>query len=85
MAKKVEREEGSEKDWMHKCSWREYLYVAGAVFFGALGFALLLEGILGQINIGFRAGFVSYLFGFLFLGVAKHLKWCTLRKMGVCR
>lgn len=57
------------------CSWRGVLCWAGTVFFGALGFALIVEGLFGQFNIGFRAGFVSYLLGFMFLALAKHLKW----------
>ena len=81
MAKKVENN-GPKTMW-HGCNWTECLYYGGAVFFGALGFALVVEGLFGQFNVGFRAGFVSYLLGFLFLGVAKHLKWAACRYM--CR
>ena len=84
MAKKMEKKEGSEQTWAHGCSWREVLYCAGAIFFGALGFALVVEGLFGQFNLGFRAGFVSYLLGFLFLGVAKHCKWAAWCRIYKC-
>ncbi len=80
MKKGMMKEEANSSLWC-SCSWQECLYWAGAVFFGALGFALVIEGLFGQFNVGFRAGFVSYLLGFFFLGIAKHLKWNACRYM----
>lgn len=51
------------------------LYFIGAVFFGALGFAAMIQGILLQIAMGFSYGLFAYILGLLFLGVAKMLKW----------
>lgn len=81
MIKKGMMKEGAKSDIWCSCTWPEILYYAGAIFFGALGFALVIEGLFGQFNIGFRGGFVSYLLGFLFLAIAKHLKWNACRYM----
>lgn len=51
------------------------LYFLGAVFFGALGFAAMLQGILLQVSMGFSYGLFAYILGLLFLGIAKSLKW----------
>jgi len=82
MVKKVMKEGNGSSLWC-SCSGRDMLFWGGAVFFGALGFALVVEGLFGQFNIGFRAGFVSYLLGFTFLALAKHLKWQACKSM--CR
>lgn len=75
MAKKMDKADANKCSWMHCCSWKEVLFFAGAILFGALGLAFVIEGLFAQWNIGLRAGFVSYLLGLLFLGVAKHCKW----------
>lgn len=72
MAKKEQKKEEC-------CSWQgkgaKGLYFLGAVFFGALGFAAMLQGILLQVSMGFSYGLFAYILGLLFLGVAKSLKW----------
>ncbi|MDI6737471.1 MAG: hypothetical protein QME12_03050 [Nanoarchaeota archaeon] len=61
------------------CSMKEKgargLFFLGAVFFGALGFASILEGIMRQVQLGFIYGLFAYILGLLFLGIAKSLKW----------
>lgn len=60
------------------CSWKgsgvKGLYLIGAVLFGALGFASMLQGIMMQVALGFKFGFVAYLLGLLFLSAAKCLR-----------
>ncbi len=72
MAKKAEKAQGQASSWC--CSWKEVAYFVGAVLFAALGTAFLVEGLLVQWNLGFRAGFISYLLAFLFIGIAKCCK-----------
>lgn len=81
MAKKESIKEGVGSRLWCSCSGRDILFWSGAVFLGALGFALVVEGLFGQFNIGFRAGFVSYLLGFMFLALAKCLKWQACKSM----
>jgi len=54
----------------------------GFVFFAALAFASLVQGVLLQIYQGFRYGFFAYLIGLLFLGAAKY---CKYRLHEVCK
>ncbi|MDD4878270.1 MAG: hypothetical protein PHO02_04520 [Candidatus Nanoarchaeia archaeon] len=67
------------------CSFRERgargLYFLGAVFFGALGFASILQGILLQVSLGFTYGLFAYILGLLFIGIAKYMKW---KVYGIC-
>lgn len=59
-----------------KClAGKKGLFFLGAVLFGALGFAAMIQGILLQVSMGFLYGFFAYLLGLIFLGIAKCLKW----------
>jgi len=58
---KLEKKE--EKCCSLKGSGAKGLYFLGAVFFGALGFASMLQGILLQISLGFSYGFFAYVLG----------------------
>ncbi|MBU2637450.1 MAG: hypothetical protein KJ955_00585 [Nanoarchaeota archaeon] len=59
-----------------KClTGRKTLLFLGAVFFGALGFAAMIQGILLQVSLGFAYGFFAYLLALISLGAAKCLKW----------
>ncbi len=75
-----------EKKDMKCCSWKgsgvKGLYFLGAVIFGALGFASMLQGILMQVALGFKFGFCAYLLGLIFLGAAKCLKWKMYENCG---
>lgn len=51
------------------------LWIVLAIFFGALGFASLIQGILMQIDLGFKYGFYSYLLAFIFICIAKVCKY----------
>lgn len=77
--KKTEQKEGE------CCSMKEKgargLLFLGAVFFGAMGFASILEGIVRQVQLGFVYGLFAYILGLLFLGIAKHMKW---KAFGCC-
>lgn len=67
------------------CSLKEKgargLFFLGTVFFGALGFAAMLQGILLQVSLGFTYGLFAYILGLLFLGIAKYMKW---KSFGCC-
>ncbi len=59
-----------------KCfTGRNGLFFLGAVLFGALGLAAMVQGLLLQVSLGFAYGFFAYLLGLLFLGAAKCFKW----------
>ncbi|MFH1065894.1 MAG: hypothetical protein V1734_05310 [Nanoarchaeota archaeon] len=73
MVKKMVKED--VKCCSRKGSGVKGLYLLGAVLFGALGFACMLQGILMQVALGFSYGFIAYLLGLLFLSAAKCFKW----------
>lgn len=54
------------------------------VFLLAVGFAAFIQGILMQWSFGFKYGFFSYLLAFIFIGVAKLIKWKLHAELGCC-
>lgn len=51
------------------------LWALGSIFFGALGLASLVEGIILQVKLDFKYGFLAYVLAFVFLFAAKMCKY----------
>ena len=70
----------SRKRWAYKMAGKKRkkgfnsLWLLLAIFLSALGFALIIQGIIFQSGYGFKHGFFAYLLAFVILFFAKTCK-----------
>ncbi len=78
MAKKIVRAQAHAQP---EFSLRHIMLFLFMAFLAALGLAAVVQGLILQWSFGFKYGFFSYLLAFIFLGVAKHIKWKLFSQM----
>ena len=86
MAKKIVKMKGhGEGDHeAYTLNFKHVLLFLLMTFLAAFGLASVVQGLMLQWSYGFKYGLFSYLLAFVFIGVAKHLKWKLYGHMHQC-